>query len=125
LKEVAVEMKNVGFVLNTNQMEWEDPPRGYYLTDVKQKVLWDDEKTGAKMIMLKFPVGVSDKPHIHPKANQYAYFLEGESKGPDGNLLPVNGWFIYTPKGMKHGGSTITKEILLIQFWDGPLDPEF
>ena len=38
-------------------MEWEDAPKGYYLTDVKRKVLWVDEETGATWVLLKFPPG--------------------------------------------------------------------
>ena len=34
------------------EVEWEDPPRGYYLTDVKQKTLWVDKETGATVVSI-------------------------------------------------------------------------
>ena len=36
-------------------LPWEEPPRGYYLTAVKQKVLWEDKETGATTVLLRFP----------------------------------------------------------------------
>jgi len=72
--------------VNSNQLEWEDPPRGYYLTDVKQKLLWNDDETGASWVLMKFPVGVLDKRHCHPDANQFAFVLEGEAERPDGSI---------------------------------------
>jgi len=57
-------------VVPFEDLEWEDPPRGYYLTDVKQKTLWKDEKSGATLALIKFPEGVADKIHSHPEANQ-------------------------------------------------------
>ena len=65
--------------LNFNEIEWEDTPRGYYLTDVKQKVLWEDPKTGATLALVKFPKGVADKIHSHPEANARALI---RSRGP-------------------------------------------
>jgi len=66
-------------MVNSNQLEWEDPPRGYYLTDVKQKVLWKAEKIGASWVLTKWPVGVGDKLHSHTEANQFLYAQEGEA----------------------------------------------
>ena len=55
--------------LNFKDIEWEDSQRGYYLTQVKQKVLWEDRKTGATLVLVKFPPGVADKIHSHPEAD--------------------------------------------------------
>lgn len=107
--------------VDSKKLDWEDPPRGYYLTDVKQKVLWKDEKTGATMALIKFPVGVADEIHAHPEANQFIFCLEGEVEDEEGNRMPMDGHFGYTPKGVKHGASKVTKESLLLFFWDGPL----
>lgn len=86
-------------MVDTKDIEWEDPPRGYYLTDVKQKVLWRDEETGAMMALLKFPVGIADEIHSHPEANQLIYCIEGEIETPDGVKIPMGGVFTHTPKG--------------------------
>jgi hypothetical protein len=34
-------------IVDPRTLEWADPPRGYYLTDVKKKVPWRDEETVA------------------------------------------------------------------------------
>ncbi|MCW3990379.1 MAG: hypothetical protein NWE88_09930 [Candidatus Bathyarchaeota archaeon] len=34
-------------IVDLGTFEWADPPRGYYLSDVKEKVLWRDEETVA------------------------------------------------------------------------------
>ncbi len=34
---------NLWKTLIFKDIEWEDPPRGYYLTKVKQQVLWDPQ----------------------------------------------------------------------------------
>jgi len=59
------------FSVDSNRLEWESAPRGYYLTDVKQKVLWRDERTGATVALVKFPVGLADKVHSHPKLTRW------------------------------------------------------
>jgi hypothetical protein len=43
--------------MNGKDVEGEDPPKGDFLTDVKIKVLWRDEKTGAYFRLIKIPVG--------------------------------------------------------------------
>jgi hypothetical protein len=32
-------------IVDPETLEWANPPRGYHLTDVKEKVLWQEEKT--------------------------------------------------------------------------------
>jgi len=111
-------------MVNAKKLEWQDPPRGYYLTDVKQKVLWTDDETGATMVLLKFPVGVADKIHSHPEANQFCYGLSGEIEMPDGNSVPVEGTLSFFPRGEKHGATKVTKECIILFYWDGPPTPE-
>ena len=108
------------FSVDSNILEWESAPRGYYLTDVKQKVLWRDERTGATVALVKFPVGLADKVHSHPKANQIVFGLEGEYEDKEGNRISLKGRFSYVPKGVKHGATKFTKESVLLFFWDGP-----
>ena len=111
--------------LNFNEIEWEDTPRGYYLTDVKQKTLWKDEKTGATLALIKFPEGVADKIHSHPEANQIVLGLSGEMEMPDGSLTPVSPNSVYLfDKGEKHGATMVTKDVLTLFFWDGSPKPE-
>jgi 2,4'-dihydroxyacetophenone dioxygenase len=111
-------------MVDSKNLEWEDPPRGYYLTDVKQRVLWTDDETGAMMALLKFPVGVADKIHSHPEANQFCYGLSGEIEGPDGEKLSFEGILALFPKGEKHGATNVTKESIMLFYWDGPPTPE-
>ena len=107
-------------ILDSKRLDWQDPPRGYYLTDVKEKVIWEDEKTGAKMALIKFPVGIADKPHCHPEADQFAYCLSGEAETGAGERISMDGRFFYFPKGEIHGETKITKETVALFYWDGP-----
>ena len=119
------EMSENIIMVNSNGLEWEDPPRGYYLTDVKQKVLWKDEEIGAQWVLMKWPVGVLDKKHTHPEANQYMFALEGEAELPNGVKVPIKNLFTYTKKELEHGETKLTKESLVLFYWDGPSRPEF
>lgn len=97
-----------------DEMEWEDTPRGYYLSDVKEKVLFQDPETGAKIALVKAPVGPMDRLHKHPEANQYVLRLTGDRK-----------WaFSITPKGEVHGGAVLKEEGIALFIWDGPPKPE-
>ena len=73
--------------IDTNELEWSGPSRGYYKTDVKQKVLYRDEETGALLALVKFPKGLADDIHSHPKANQHVFWLKGEMINDDGNAF--------------------------------------
>ena len=112
--------------LRFEDIEWEDPPRGYYLSDVKQKVLWEDKKTGATLALVKFPVGVADKIHSHPEATQITIGLSGEMLMPPENKpMKIEPNMVVTAsKGGKHGASQVTKESIVLFFWDGSPKPE-
>jgi len=99
---------------NPAEMEWMDPPRNYYLSDVKEKVLHHNPETGFKIALVKTPIGVMDKLHKHTEANQYVLRLTGE---------PMWG-FGYWPKGEIHGGSNIKEETVALFIWDGTPKPE-
>ena len=111
-------------VVDAARLEWVDPPRGYYLTDVKQKVLWEDKETGAMMALVKFPPGVADKVHAHPKANQIVFGLSGEIEIDDGSKVPVEGFLYHFDKGEKHGATKFSEETILLFHWDGPPTPQ-
>ena len=118
-------MSEQSYPLDTNQVEWEDPRllRDIYPTGVMQKVLWEDKKTGATIMMTKYPAGPGSEAHTHPKANEAFYILYGEGEDSEGNRRTAKGWFNYIPKGVKHGGTAgwkYTKETVIIQFFDGP-----
>ena len=105
--------------------EWEIPPRGYYLTNVRQKTIWRDEKTGATLALVRFPEGVADKIHSHPDANQIVIGLSGEIEMPDGKRVKINPTLSYHwTKGEKHGATKVTKESLMLFFWDGSPKPQ-
>ena len=97
-----------------DEMEWKETPRGYYLSDVREKVLIQDPDTGMKIALVKAPVGKMDKIHSHPEANQYVLRLTGERE-----------WaFNITPKGEVHGGASLEQETLALFIWDGPPAPK-
>jgi len=109
-------------ILNLKDIDWENPTRGYYLTEVKEKILWEDKNTGATLVLLRLPEGIADKPHSHSEANQIAIGLSGEIEAaPGGAVVPLQADMVFfTPKGEKHGGGRFTKESILLHFWDGP-----
>jgi oxalate decarboxylase/phosphoglucose isomerase-like protein (cupin superfamily) len=105
---------------NTHDREWVDAPKGYYLTDVKQKILWHDNDSGAMAVLIKLPPGISETVHYHPYANQWGLGLYGESEQTDGTLLSFNGTFSYMPQGEPHAAGQLTKESMVFIYWDGP-----
>ena len=112
--------------INFSEIEWEDTPRGYYLSDVKQKILWADPKTGATLALVKFPKGVADKIHSHPEATQITIPLSGEILMPPDNIpTKMEPTMVVTAsKGGKHGASDFTEESIVLFFWDGSPKPE-
>ena len=92
-------------------------------------MLWENEDTGAKFVLLKIPKGdVWELPHSHPQANQLAFVLSGEAVGEDGTR---SSWgegdygFSYRPKDLAHGprmGSNrkVTEDCIILQYFDGP-----
>ena len=113
--------------LNFNDIDWEDTPRGYYLSDVKQKVLWEDPNTGATLALVKFPKGVADKIHSHPEATQITIGLSGErarKMSPDAEPMKAEPTTVVTAeKGGKHGATDFTEESIVLFFWDGSPKP--
>jgi len=95
-------------------LEWEDPPRGYYISDVKQKTL-DRRRNRSPMGSDEVASRLLDKKHTHPKANQLAFAVAGPNGGKGASV---------TKKGEVHGASVIKEEMLVLFYWDGPPDPE-
>lgn len=90
---------------------------------MKEKVLWEDKKTGAKAVLIKFPVGTADKLHYH-EANQLIYGLSGEIENRNGEKTSITGVFGYYPKGEVHGATKITKEATFLFYWDSSAEPK-
>ena len=105
--------------LNFKDIEGKETPRGYYLTNVKQHTLWEDKKTVAILALVKFPIGVADKIHSHPEANQINIGLSGECLLPGGIMQLSPNMVMTASKGVKHGATNFTKESILLFFWDG------
>ena len=95
------------------------------MTDVKQKTLWEDKKTGATLALVKFPPGVADRIHSHPEANQITIGLSGELEmPPSGVVAPLQpNMALYMDQGGKHGATRFTKESIVLFFWDGSPKP--
>lgn len=105
-------------------LEWADPPTGYYLSPVKEKVLWTDSETGALVTLMKFPPGPLDRRHRHPLANQWDFWIKGKLKEGDRPVEDASGQLGYVLKGEVHGGTLIVEECLVLFHWDDPRDPE-
>ncbi|MHA2217672.1 MAG: hypothetical protein ACXACY_17195 [Candidatus Hodarchaeales archaeon] len=114
--------------VNGKDIVWKDTPKGHYLTDVKEHVLWEDESTGAMLALRKIPVGsVHEHPHVHPDANHWMFLLSGEATDADGTKTSCSEgdyMFMIAPQGEKHGGGPegrkFTKEIIGLWYFDGP-----
>ena len=92
--------------VNNQDIEWEDMPEGFYLTDVKQHVLWRDDETGAHFALVKFPVGgVHELPHIHPQASHWMFVLSGAYHNGKQLITKSEGdyGFSYRRQGIQHG----------------------
>ena len=109
------------YAIRPHEIECEDAPKDFYLTTVKEKILWQNPETGAMVTLCKFPVGLSDAPHIHHEATVMGYVLSGEAELPDGRTIS---WPPHTfncrPKGTLDMGYKFTKETILLAIWDGP-----
>jgi 2,4'-dihydroxyacetophenone dioxygenase len=114
--------------VNGKEVEWKDTPEGQYLTDVKEQVLWKDEKTGAMLALRKIPKGgPHEAVHIHPDASHWMFLFSGVVEYPDGRKLSVSEndyFFLLAPKGESHGGlpegAKITQDFIGLWFFDGP-----
>ena len=112
------------YIKAASEVKWTTPPTGYYYSDVKEKILWSDSKTGAMVVLMKWPVGLLDKKHSHPHANQWDFFIKGNIKEGDGEAADATHELGYVPKGERHGGTVVEEECLVLFHWDGPRDPE-
>jgi len=76
------------------------------------------------MALVKFPPGVADKYHSHPKANQFIFGLSGRIEAPNGTTISTEGIFAHCQSGEKHGATKISEESVLLFYWDGPPTPQ-
>ena len=58
-------------------------------------------------------------PHIHPKANETAYILEGQWEGSGTTYSP--GTLFYAPQGEPHGPHIARTDVISLTIFDGPL----
>jgi hypothetical protein len=103
-----------------HDVEWQDIPDGVYLLPVKEKILWQNDDTGAMAVLQWFPVGLVETPHYHPDGNHFIYGISGEVETPSGTIESVAGTYRYVPKGTVDVGVKFVKEGLCIAYWDGP-----
>ena len=103
-----------------HDVKWQDIPDDVYLLPVKEKILWQNEETGAMAVLQWFPVGLVETPHYHPDGNHFIYGISGEVETPSGDIETVAGTYRYVPKGTVDVGVKFVKEGLCIAYWDGP-----
>jgi quercetin dioxygenase-like cupin family protein len=96
-----------------------------YLTNVKEKMLWRNDKTSAMMLLTKTPVGISSAAHNHPDANQWVMGVSGEVETSTGKRHTIEGAFSFVPKGVLHGARKVTKKSLAYVYFDGPRIKQF
>ena len=89
----------------------------------RRKSIYKNSTTGAELILTNAPAGAHDFRHVHLQANQWSFGLSGEAIRQDGTIWQFKNSLGYYPKGMPHGGDTITKESLCLTFYDGPKIP--
>jgi hypothetical protein len=125
LQQLNYSPYNLG--IDLDDIPWEELPRDIFkIGDTRvraggrQKVIYTDPKTGATMILLNAPKGVSDPRHIHLEANQWSFGIDGECVSYTGTTWQLKNSVGYYPKGMPHGGDTVIKDTLCLVFWDGP-----
>jgi len=115
--------------VNGKNVEWERAPN--FVNNVQRQILWKDDQTGAKFVILRIPKGeyIEQPPHSHPHANQFTFRLSGEMELPDGTHMSFSEGeygFGYVPKNEKHGaaqkGIKVVKDFIWIHYWDGSDD---
>jgi hypothetical protein len=65
-------------------LPWHDIPEGWALLPVKEKILWQNEETGAMAVLQRIPVGLVETPHYHPDGNHFIYGISGDVETPSG-----------------------------------------
>lgn len=111
------EVSCVGSIYN---LEWKDAAPVKFHSDVKRKVLWENPETGAVFELLKVPPGIMEPVHYHKHANKWALGLSGESELPDGTRISIEGIYGFIPRGTPHVHPRVTKETLILCYFDGP-----
>ena len=84
----------------------------------------ENAEARARLALVKFPPGVADRLHTHPKANQIIYGLSGEINTPSGRVVVEGSSVNITPRGEVHGRGDFLKESIALFYWDGPPDSE-
>jgi hypothetical protein len=104
---------------------WTEPPPGFYLTHVKEKILWQNEHTGAMMILTKTPVGIESPVHYHPDANQWNIGYHGAIETTNGTRQNLESTISFVPKGELHGTGKVVEKTLSLLYFDGPRTKKF
>ena len=65
------------FKVNREELEWERHPDHH--NEVYRHVLWENEETGAKIVIIRIVKGelIEQPAHSHPHTNQYTVQLSG------------------------------------------------
>jgi quercetin dioxygenase-like cupin family protein len=107
------------------EIPWSKPPSNFYLTHVREKILWQNEHTGAVMILAETPIGIVTPVHYHPNANQWVIGLYGEIENSNGKRQNIHQTLSFVPKGELHGTGRVTKKTLALVYFDGPRTKNF
>jgi hypothetical protein len=105
---------------DVNDLLWREIPEGMALLPVKEKILWQNDDTGAMAVLQRVPEGLVETPHYHPDGNHFIYAISGAIETPSGNIENIAGTYRYVPKGTTDIGVKVVKELICIAYWDGP-----
>jgi quercetin dioxygenase-like cupin family protein len=110
---------------NFARIPWSNPPAGFYLTHVREKILWQNAHTGAMMILAETPIGLVTPGHYHPNANQWVIGFYGEIEDSNGERQNIHQTLSFIPKGELHGTGRVTKKTLALVYFDGARTKKF
>lgn len=107
-------------LVQTDNMPW----RAKSLSGLSERMLWQDEGTGASIALVRFDRNAGiPAPHEHA-SNQFMFCLQGTYEYTSTGRLLTPGSFYWNPKGNIHGPTTARETSVLLEIYDGPHYPK-
>lgn len=106
--------------IDTSQGTW----RAKSLPGLSEMRLWDNERTGASISLVKFQKGAGIPDRHRHASNQFMFCLKGAYEYTEGHIVLKPGSFYWNPQGNLHGPTMAHEDSLLLEIYDGPHYPE-
>ena len=103
------------YITDSEKAAWKPGP----YEGVDLKLLHKNEETGGVTVLRRFKAGAIIPEHIHRKANETAYILEGQWEESGTTYSP--GTLFYAPQGETHGPHIARTDVISLTIFDGPL----